>query len=660
MTKIFLFFIFLFNFANGEIFPEKTFNLENKSQPFEYSLKEGVFQELNLYFRGNSPAMVTLGTKGWKKLLVNFENGKIRFQTKRLNPITLVELNKGFSESTELNFRIKYKNLKIFAKVWPQGESEPVEWDLGYIFPKDPKIKKISTKIQGPFITLSTTTGPPLGNKRGRYFPKKILVTSRIPSYSELKEVLPEPVLKDETLLKMYWKAMEIAASHIKNPEKNSGLVSTFLDEAFRPNIFQWDTIFMMFFANYFYPHISLISSLDNFYANQHDDGAIWREIKESNGEDFYGVKKNFINPPLFAWAEWNYYRISMDKGRLQMVLPAIENYMDYLEIQMKAQFSPHRLYWNNPFGSGMDTIPVETSSSHGWVDMSSQMVLAYRSLSKICNELGLLEKSLHYSKLAQSIKDRVNKWMWNEETGLYSDLNESGNKQNVAQIGIFWPMIAEIPSKNQIERMIQKLKDPEFFNTDLPFPSIAKNHPKFDPAGGYWMGAVWAPCNFMTLKGLEVNDFTEDARIFSQRYLDGLVDVFKETGTLWETYAPTKDSQGKFRQDAGARKDFVGWTGLGPITLLIENIIGITLDPINKKIDWDLNRMDLHGIKKLSVGKNTLSLISNPRNSRKEYSLEIDATRSSEKVILVVKNLGKKREFSIEPGKINFLKSNN
>lgn len=651
MKKIFLFIIFFSNFTSAEVLTEKIIPLNSESQTFDYTPKEGVFQEFNVNFKTYSPVTIFLGTRGWKKFLINFEEGKISFQKKRLKSEKLVELNKIFSETNKLNFRVSYKNLKLFAKVWSDGEKEPVEWDLGYIFPKDPKLKRISTKIQAPYITLSATSGPPLGKKRGRYFPKKALIPSKIPTFTELKGLLPEPVIGDKGLIDMYWKAMEIAARNIKTPKKNSGLVSTFLDEAFRPNIFQWDTLFMMFFANYFYPHIPLITSLDNFYANQHDDGAIWREIKESNGKDFSGVKENFINPPLFAWAEWNYYRIAMDKERLQMVLPAIENYMDYLEIYMKAQFAPHRLYWNNPYGSGMDLIPVETSKSHGWVDMSSQMVLAYRSLSKICSELGLSEKSIHYSQMAQSISERINKWMWNEETGLYSDLDQNGNKQNVAQIGIFWPMISEIATKEQITKMIQKLMDPDFFNTDLPFACIAKNHPKFNPNGGYWLGSVWAPTNFMTLKGLEVNDFTDEARMFSQKYLDGLLEVFLKTGTLWETYAPMKDSLGNIHQDNGARRDFVGWTGLGPITLLLENIIGITLDPINKKINWDLSRLDLHGIKNLSVGKNTLSLISKPRKSRNEYSLDLDTTKCSEKINLVIKNMGKKREITLDPG---------
>ena len=49
---------------------------------------------------------------------------------------------------------------------------------------------------------------------------------------------------------------------------------------------------------------------------------------------------------------------------------------------------------------------------------------------------------------------------------------------------------------------------------------------------------------------------------------------------------------------------DFVGWAGLGPIALLIENIIGIQANVPEREIVWYVNRTDRHGIQNLWLGE--------------------------------------------------------
>ncbi len=63
-----------------------------------------------------------------------------------------------------------------------------------------------------------------------------------------------------------------------------SGFVSPFIDAAFNQNIFLWDTCFMTMFCNYAHPYVPGICSLDNFYAKQHADGEICREINRTTG----------------------------------------------------------------------------------------------------------------------------------------------------------------------------------------------------------------------------------------------------------------------------------------------------------------------------------------------------------------------------------------
>ena len=86
----------------------------------------------------------------------------------------------------------------------------------------------------------------------GMYFHKKTYVEQPLPSFDEARPLLPEPVLPSKPEWgAMYWKCWQLAFAHLRQPPQGSPLVSNWLDEAFSPNIFQWDTCFMMMFARY-------------------------------------------------------------------------------------------------------------------------------------------------------------------------------------------------------------------------------------------------------------------------------------------------------------------------------------------------------------------------------------------------------------------------
>ena len=48
---------------------------------------------------------------------------------------------------------------------------------------------------------------------------------------------------------------------------------------------------------------------------------------------------------------------------------------------------------------------------------------------------------------------------------------------------------------------------------------------------------------------------------------------------------------------------DFVGWTGLSPISVLFEYVFGIKPDAANNKITWHINLLERHGVEKYPNG---------------------------------------------------------
>lgn len=493
----------------------------------------------------------------------------------------------------------------------------------------------------------------PVCLERGRYFPKRV-TTIRLPTYDRARALLPQPILTaDRGWLDLYWRCWELAFDHLRNP--TPPFVSPYVDEAFNNNIFQWDTIFMVMFWRYGYRAFPAIHSLDNFYCRQHNDGFICREIWE-NG-DLAGVDHHHknspqaINPPLFCWAEIENYRLTGDRSRLAQVYQPLAKYVAWLETGRKHPNTRHQLYWSNGLGSGMDNTP---RSGSGWVDMSSQMVIQYKNLAEMALRLNKDAEAADYHRRAEAIAAKINQWMWSETDGLYYDLNDDGQPIKWKTAGCFWPLLAGITSKAQEARLIQHLQDPDSFWRANIFPTLAADQTHYDQSGGYWRGGVWAPTNYAIIRGLALRGYHDFAYRCSEKYLNAMHQVYKETGTVWELYAPDLprpgSGSGGLHGDHQARPDFVGWTGCGPIAMLIENILGFELNAQSNTVHWHLNRTDLHGIRNLAFGDNTVSIIckgrSNPQAEahfkvKVEKPIRLKVTKNKITKVFVVKPLG-------------------
>jgi hypothetical protein len=97
------------------------------------------------------------------------------------------------------------------------------------------------------------------------------------------------------------------------------------------------------------------------------------------------------------------------------------------------------------------------------------------------------------------------------------------------------------------------------------------------------------------------------------------VTDVFNQTGTVWENYCPEYPYPG-VREGLGiCGKDFVGWSGLFPISILYEYIFGIKSDPVHAKLRWDVRLLEEHGIVDYPFGDTPIKLRCEKRASKEE-----------------------------------------
>jgi glycogen debranching enzyme len=250
------------------------------------------------------------------------------------------------------------------------------------------------------------------------------------------------------------------------------------------------------------------------------------------------------------------------------------------------------------------------------WVDACMQELLNCNILIRIARELNKLEYINSLDSEKALLEKVINDTLWDEKSGFYYDLWKNGKLNMVRHIGAYWALIAECAPVERAERMIALLSDEKAFKSPTMIASLSREHEKYSPVGSYWKGGVWAPTNYMVLKGLDKYGKYHLSHSIAMNYLSSVIEVFKKTNTFFENYAPDY-IDGIPAKGEPAKKDFVGWTGLAPISILFEYVFGIKPDAAQNKIVWDINLLEEHGIKQYPFGNNgVLTLLCKERAS--------------------------------------------
>ena len=402
---------------------------------------------------------------------------------------------------------------------------------------------------------------------------------------------LPEVIIEAEPdFAEFYQLAWKQAWDHVY--ESDVLPFSPYLSEGCGVNrIWIWDSCFMGMFCRYALNSFPGRATLDNLYALLYDFEAPIRIHHRDN-------------PPLFAWIEWMYYQMDSDKARLAEVLPKLTKYYDFLESVDPAERQNEpipRIAWKREPGgycwagcpSGMDNTPRgrDDYESIWWVDALAQQALSALYLARIAGVLGKEELVRRFQSEFEQKKELLQSY-WDEETGAFLDRYRDGRGFcRVLTPASLWPVFADCATPDQRKRSFALLFDPKKLGGLVPFPSISRDDPDFVSNGAYWRGAVWLPVAYMGIKALEQYGEYEQASRLSLDLLRHMIRTWKEyePHTIWECYSPTEFKPALNKQEKVVRKDFCGWSALAPISLLIENIIGIGgFDSSARSLTWN------------------------------------------------------------------------
>ncbi|MGL5413105.1 MGH1-like glycoside hydrolase domain-containing protein [Cetobacterium sp.] len=318
------------------------------------------------------------------------------------------------------------------------------------------------------------------------------------------------------------------------------------------------------------------------------DAGVIIDAIFYNKDEDRDGDGGNWnernSKPALAAWAVWEVYKVTEDKEFLKEMYPKLKEYHNWWYTNRDfdkngiAEYGGmvHRLSntseeivlaaaWESGMdnavrfdveGYGVDDEGVKVlenkdlkgnligySINQESVDLNSFLYAEKIYLSNMAEVLGLPKEKKEYLKSAKKVKEYVNKNMFDEETGYYYDLQigENGNKKLLVNRGKgtegYIPLWANLSTKKEAKRVVENIMDKNVMNTYLPFPTSAKDNPKYNPVK-YWRGPVWLDQAYFGIIGLNNYGYKKEAQDLSIKLFENSEGLLTD-GVIRENYNP-------------------------------------------------------------------------------------------------------------------------
>jgi len=296
---------------------------------------------------------------------------------------------------------------------------------------------------------------------------------------------------------------------------------------------------------------------------------------------------------------------VTGDRERIGLVYQPLVHYYRVLQKYLRQGNGLYITDW-----ASMDNSPRNAYLVHGGtaVDTSAQMVLFAGQLAEMAELLGKPQEAAALRTEAAELARLINRKMWNPQRKFYYDLTSQGKQAPAKTVAAYWTLLAGVASPQQADALAAELQNPASFARPHRVPTTPADQEGFDPRGGYWCGAVWAPTNTMVIRGLERYGKHPLARQIALEHLQNVGRVFQATGTVWENYAPDVIQPGK-----PAKRDFVGWTGIVPILYFLEYAVGLKPDAPNNRLTWTLATDQRCGCRRFRFNGHTVTLIAEP-----------------------------------------------
>ncbi|WP_433088717.1 MGH1-like glycoside hydrolase domain-containing protein [Dactylosporangium sp. CA-052675] len=222
-------------------------------------------------------------------------------------------------------------------------------------------------------------------------------------------------------------------------------------------------------------------------------------------------------------------------------------------------------LYWQTDFAVGVDNDPsvyYRPARSTAAIYLNSLMYRELLAYGELLERLGEVRESVRWRRRAQDLADAVNRHCWDERDGTFysadlalrpvdpADWLHSGAPRAWSSLLLridswssFLPMWAGFASREQAERMVERIRDPRTFAANYGIRSLSRLEKMYDLRASNnpsnWLGPVWGISNYMVFRGLVRYGFVDDARDLAEKTVRLFGQDLQTNGCLHEFYHP-------------------------------------------------------------------------------------------------------------------------
>ncbi|WP_428229860.1 MGH1-like glycoside hydrolase domain-containing protein [Flavobacterium sp.] len=262
---------------------------------------------------------------------------------------------------------------------------------------------------------------------------------------------------------------------------------------------------------------------------------------------------------PLAAWAIWKIYEKTKDVSFIKEFYPKLKLYhnwwykeRDHDQDGLCEFGATDGTVLAAKWESGMDNAvrfddskilkngEKAYSLDQESVDLNSFLYAEKNYLNKMAEVLKLTEEAKNWKNESIILKAKIQNQFWDAETGWFYDTTIDGKKR-IKAMGCegYLPIWAEVATAEQAKAAKVNMLDTKSLNTFVPLPTLAANHPKFKPEGGYWRGPVWLDQSYFGINGLEKYGYTNEANELAHKLIHNAEGVLDKGTTIRENYQP-------------------------------------------------------------------------------------------------------------------------
>jgi putative isomerase len=313
-----------------------------------------------------------------------------------------------------------------------------------------------------------------------------------------------------------------------------------------------WDSWKQAVGLSYFSPKLAQSNILSMFdYQDAHGMVAdcVYTDKRENNWRD--------TKPPLAAWAVWALHERSADLNFLKTIYPKLVLYhqwwyknRDHDQNGLCEYGATDGTRIAAAWESGMDNAvrfdqaKLFKNNISAWslnqesVDLNAYLYAEKEFLAKIAAAIGLHQEATKWRTELQALQAQIDSRFYNNDRRFYYDRLMDGQWITAEGPEGWIPLWAGLSNPQQAESVLKMLQLKTKFNTYVPLPTLAADHPQFNPTKGYWRGPVWLDQVYFGLNGLHRYGYHQEANSFFKQLLRN-ADGMMGQGPVYENYHP-------------------------------------------------------------------------------------------------------------------------